>query len=85
MYPYLQGVVNDIRKLGTDLTRSYEVNNAMWPTTKENIQAYKSSFSDWSGDELISDYADVIDNFVTVYQNRLNGMNTLITSGKFTK
>ena len=85
MYPYLQGVVNDIRKLGTDLSRSYGVNNAMWPTTKADIQEYKSSFSDWSGDELIADYADVIDNFVTVYQARLAGMNNLITSGKFTK
>ncbi len=85
MYPYLQGVVNDIRKSGTDLARSYEVNSAMWPTTKADIQEYKSSFSDWSGDELIADYADVIDNFVEVYQSRLAGMNSLITSGKFTK
>lgn len=85
MYPYLQGVVNDIRKSGTDLVRSYEVNSAMWPTTKADIQEYKSSFSDWSGDELIADYADVIDNFVEVYQSRLAGMNSLITSGKFTK
>lgn len=85
MYPHLQGVVNDIRKLGTDLARSYEVNNAMWPTSKADIQAYKSSFDDWSGDEEIASYADVIDNFATVYQNRLNGMNSLITSGKFTK
>lgn len=85
IYPYLQDVVGSIKKLGTDLARSYKVNNAMWPTGKADIQAYKSGFDDWSGDEDIASYADVIDNFVTVYQNRLSGMNSLITSGKFTK
>lgn len=83
IYPYLQAVVNDIRQLGISLARSYEVDNAMWPTAKSDIQAYKDGFSDWSGDEEIAAYSDVIDNFVTVYQSRLNGMNSLITSGKF--
>lgn len=85
VYPYLQGVVANIRQYGTDLQQSYEVNNAMWPTTKAAIQKHKSGFSDWSGDENIVSYNDVIDNMVTVYQRRLEGMNALITSGRFTK
>ena len=85
MYPYLQGVVNNIRQLGVKMACSYEVNNAMWPTTKAAIHEHKSGFTDWSGDENIAAYSDVIDNFVTVYQARLAGMNNLITSGKFTK
>lgn len=84
LYPHLLGVVKDIRELGTGMTRSYEVNSAMWPTTKAAIQKHKDKFSDWSGDEDISAYPDVIENFVTVYRNRLEGMNALITSGRFT-
>lgn len=85
VYPYLQSVVNEIRKLGTDLARSYEVNNTMWPTTKAAIQKHKNNFTDWSGDENIASYEEVIENFVTVYGRRLEGMNSLITSGKFMK
>jgi hypothetical protein len=55
----------------------------MWPTNKADVRKYKSDFIDWSGDEEISDWNALIDNFVTVYQKRLSGMNTLITSGKF--
>lgn len=57
----------------------------MWPTTKAAIQKHKNNFSDWSGDENINSYPELIENFVTVYRNRLNGMNKLITSGRFTK
>ena len=60
----------------------------MWPTTKEYISKYKSVFNDWSGDETLGangNYQEVINNFVTVYQERLAGMDYLITSGKFTK
>lgn len=85
IYPYLQKVVSNIRNYGTALTKSYNVNNAMWPTTKKAIQEHKNNFSDWSGDENIESYEDVIENFVTVYQKRLDGMNTLITSGTFEK
>lgn len=85
LYPYLQGVVNNIREYGNTMALSYTVNNAMWPTTVEAINKHKSNFYDWSGDELIEDYADVIDNMAKVYEARLNGMNSLITSGKFTE
>ena len=85
MYPYLQGVVNKIRAYGESQAVSYTYDSAMWPTNKAAIQAHKSGFSDWSGDENISAYSDVIENFVSCYTNRLNGMNTLITTGQFTK
>jgi hypothetical protein len=64
---------------------SFEVDSKMWPTDKSSIQAYKSGFKDWSGDENINDWGELIENFVTVYEARLEGMNTLITSGKFVK
>lgn len=81
--PYLHSVVESIRSYGEYLRLSYEANNAMWPTTKAAIQKHKSGFSDWSGDENIAAYSDVIDNMVTVYQKRLEGMDMLITSGRF--
>ena len=54
-------------------------------TTKNAIQKHKSGFSDWSGDENINNWDVLIENFVTVYEARLEGMNTLITSGNFIK
>jgi hypothetical protein len=57
----------------------------MWPTNYGDVRKYKSDFRDWSGDEEISDWNEVINNFVTVYNERLAGMDALITSGKFTK
>ena len=56
----------------------------MWPTNKSDITKYKYDFKDWSGDEEIASWDEVVNNFVTVYQERLDGMNTLITTGKFT-
>jgi hypothetical protein len=69
---------------GETLKLSFESDSAMWPTDKAAIQEHKSGFSDWSGDENIAKFEDVINNFVTVYEERLSGMNYLITSGKFT-
>ena len=77
-----------IAMYGENLAESYKYDSAMWPTTKEDIRKYKSDFNDWSGDETLganSNYQEVISNFITVYENRLDGLNTLITSGKFTK
>ena len=85
IYPYLQGVSAKIREYGRTMRLSYESDSAMWPTKKADIQKHKSGFSDWSGDEEIDSWDDVIENFVTVYEERLAGMNTLITTGKFTK
>ena len=86
--PYLDMIPSQIQYYGETLAESYKYDSAMWPTNKEDIRYYKWDFNDWSGDETLGangNYQAVIDNFVTVYQERLNGMDQLITSGKFTK
>lgn len=83
--PYLEMVVSQIDYYGQTLAVSYSYDSAMWPTNKADVQAWKSGFSDWSGDEQISDWNQLITNFKTVYQERLAGMDALINSGKFTK
>lgn len=85
MYPYLQGVVADIRRHGAELKKSYAYDSAMWPTNKTAITKHKSGFTDWSGDEEINDHDELVKNFEEVYLMRLEGMNSLITNGKFTK
>ena len=85
IYPQLQLVSGQIREYGRTMKASFEVDSKMWPTDKSSIQAHKSGFKDWSGDENINDWTTLINNFVTVYEARLEGMNTLITSGKFTE
>ena len=86
--PYLDEIPAQIQAYGQKLALSYQYDSAMWPTNKADVQEWKDDFSDWSGDEELGtdgNYQEVIENFVTVYQERLAGMNTLITSGKFTK
>ena len=83
--PYLDMIVEQIDYYGKTLASSYIYDSAMWPTGKADVQEWKSGFSDWSGDEQISDWNSLISNFKTVYQERLAGMNTLITTGKFTQ
>jgi hypothetical protein len=85
IYPKLQSVSDQIREYGRTMKASFEVDSKMWPTDKSSIHAHKSGFKDWSGDENINDWDELIENFVTVYEARLEGMNGLITSGKFTK
>lgn len=83
--PYLDMIVGRIQYYGETLAESYKYDSQMWPTNSGDVKKYKSDFKDWSGDEEISNWSDVINNFVTVYQERLAGMDALITSGKFTK
>ena len=67
---------------------SYKYDSAMWPVTKDDIGKYKSDFNDWSGDEELGkngNYQEVINNFITVYNERLAGMHALITNGQFTE
>lgn len=78
--PYLDLVVNQIRIYGKSQAVSYEFDSAMWPTNKDDIHKYKSDFKDWSGDEEIADYSQLIETFVTSYQSRLNGMDGLISN-----
>ena len=82
--PYLDMIPDQIRYYGQTQAESFKYDSVMWPTNKADVRKYKSDFIDWSGDEEISDWNALINNFVTVYQKRLSGMNTLITSGKFT-
>ena len=84
IYPVLKEYIPaQIQAYGQEMAKSYEYDSAMWPTNKADVQEWKKDFSDWSGDEQISNWNDVINNFVNVYNKRLEGMNTLITSGSF--
>ena len=83
IYPSLKAVVNTIEAYREPMRASFEYDSAMWPTSKSDVQAYKSDFKDWSGDETISDWDELVDNFKTVYEERLEGMNYLITNGEF--
>ena len=85
IYPQLKFVSGQIREYGRTMRASFESDSGMWPTTESAIHAYKSDFKDWSGDENINDWDELIENFVTVYEARLEGMNGLITSGNFVK
>lgn len=86
IYPYLNGLIeNQIRLYGESLKASWNCNNGIWPSNTTAIKSFKSDFKDWSGDEELSPFEEVINNFVTVYKERLDGMDALITSGKFTK
>jgi hypothetical protein len=86
--PYLDMIEDQIRYYGQTQAVSYSYDSAMRPTLKDDVQEWKNDFSDWSGDEQLGangNYQEVIDNFVTVYKERLAGMDALITSGNFTK
>lgn len=85
MYPYLQTVTADIDRHGVELKKSFGYDSKMWPTDEKSITTHKSGFSDWSGDENINEHDELVKNFKTVYKSRLEGMNSLITSGKFVK
>ena len=83
--PYLELIPDQIRYYGETQAVSFSYDSVMWPTNYSDVRKYKSDFKDWSGDEEISDWNELINNFVTVYNERLAGMDALITSGKFTK
>ena len=53
----------------------------MWPGTASDLNAgYPSGFSDFSGDENLTSYDDVIQNLIKCYSARLEGMNNLINN-----
>ena len=81
IYPYLQEVVNYIRKYAAENALSWEYESEMWPGTASALNAgYPSGFSDFAGDENLMSYDAVIQNLIDCYKARLKGMNTLITS-----
>ena len=81
--PYLDMVPELINYYGETQAVSFSYDSVMWPTNYSDVRKYKSDFKDWSGDEEISDWNELINNFVTVYNERLAGMDALITSGSF--
>jgi hypothetical protein len=86
--PYIEQIPGQILYYGETQAVSYKYDSAMWPTNKSDVREYKSDFKDWSGDEELGangNYQEVINNFITVYNERLAGMNTLITNGEFTE
>ena len=84
LYPYLQQLGEyAIEQYREPLRASFGCNNTMWPTNKAGIKKSKSDLDDWAGDEEIAAWDDIIDNLKTVYNARLDGMNTLIKNGTF--
>ena len=82
--PYLESVVNEIRRLGEENAISWTYESTMWPGTASALNAgYPSGFSDFSGDENLTDYAEVIENLVNCYSGRLDAMDKLINAGPF--
>ena len=81
IYPYLKEVVNYIREYAAENALSWEYESTMWPGTAPALNAgYPSGFSDFAGDENLMSYGAVIQNLINCYNDRLEGMNTLITS-----
>ena len=81
LYPYLQSVVGEIMRLGEENAISWTYDSTMWPGTASALNAgYPSGFSDFSGDENLTEYNAVIENLINCYLGRLDAMNTLITS-----
>ena len=81
IYPYLLDVVNYIGEYAAENALSWEYDSTMWPGTATALNAgYPSGFSDFAGDENLTTYEAVIQNFIECYTARLEGMNTLINS-----
>lgn len=82
--PYLEQVVSEIERLGKENALSWQFDSQMWPGTASALNAgYPSGFSDFSGDENLTDYPLVIQNLIDCYTGRLNGLDALIKAGNF--
>ena len=82
--PYLEQVVSEIERLGKENALSWKYDSQMWPGTASALNAgYPSGFSDFSGDENLTDYPSVIQNLIDCYTGRLNGLDALIKAGNF--
>ena len=84
LYPYLQQVVSEIERLGKENALSWKYDSEMWPGTASALNAgYPSGFSDFSGDENLTDYPSVIENLINCYNGRLEALDDLIRAGNF--
>ena len=83
--PYLEAVTSEIARLGQENALSWQYDSTMWPGKASDLNAgYPSGFSDFSGDENLTDYDAVIQNLIDCYLGRLSGMDALIRAGSFT-
>lgn len=84
LYPYLQQVESEIERLGNENALSWKYDSEMWPGTASALNVgYPSGFSDFSGDENLTDYPSVIENLKNCYNGRLNALDDLIRAGNF--
>lgn len=84
LYPYLSQVVSEIERFGKENALSWKYDSEMWPGTASALNAgYPSGFSDFSGDENLTDYPSVIENLINCYNGRLEGLDALIRAGNF--
>lgn len=86
--PYWQGANYYITTIGESNAVSEAYNFAMWPLeANERFQICNSNnynwFVDFSGDERITTWDGVVENFRNVYQERFEEMDRMITAGDF--
>lgn len=84
LYATLSGIVATIRTLGEANKKSDEYNKAMWPMNSGERCTRRDDNSTWfidcCGDEGLNSYDAVIENLISVYQSRLDAMNTAINN-----
>lgn len=84
LYATLSGIVATIRTLGEANKKSDEYNKAMWPMNSGERYTRRDDNSTWfidcCGDEGLNSYDAVIENLISVYQSRLDAMNTAINN-----
>lgn len=97
--PALRAVASDIASLGAANATSWKHNFEMWPIESGERQRryvgnlkyddpnvtvnYDTWFIEYCGDERLTSYDAVVTNLQTVYMERLNQMDSMITSGNF--
>lgn len=84
LYATLTGIISSIRTLGEENKVSDEYNKVMWPMNSGERYLRRDDNSTWwidcCGDEGLDNYETVIENLITVYQSRLDAMNTAINN-----
>lgn len=81
VYPKLGVIANDIRELGAKNRVSDIYNKAMWPAESYERSNWGISVA-FSGDERLATYDEVIEQMASVYNKRLEAMNTAISNLK---
>ena len=78
----LAAYADEIDRMRTYLAVSWECNNSMWPAcySKDNCDRHYQTSSGFCGDEYMNTFDDVLTAFHNAYMNRLNGMNSFVSS-----